>query len=347
MSAGVGYRAVALAAALVLVALLVSQLITLLLALVLTVIVSIPLAAAADLAQRHGVPRAVGALLGLLTAASLIGGLVYLTVPSFVSQTKQFANKLPSTITSAERYIHDLTGARTKTLSADLTQFVQSYTHHPQRLIAPLESVGLSAVGILAGLIVMLITALYIAIKPQPLLATSIRLLPINRRGVARRIMARVRVAWLGWLQAIAIDMVVLGGLLYLGMRLVGLSFALGFAVFSALLTVIPNYGSIISAVPPVLFGLAQSPGKALLVLGVYVIVNQIEGNLILPLVMARTVDLHPALVAIGVLFMAQLFGLFGIILAIPLMSLGLILVQELWINPQEQTALPLVEQKP
>jgi predicted PurR-regulated permease PerM len=133
----------------------------------------------------------------------------------------------------------------------------------------------------------------------------------------------------------------VLGGLLYLGMRIVGLGFALGFAVFSALLTVIPNYGSIISAVPPVLFALAQSPGKAALVLLVYVIVNQIEGNLILPLVMARTVDLHPAVVAIGVLVMAQLFGLIGVVIAIPLLSLAIILVEELWITPQEQAALP------
>jgi predicted PurR-regulated permease PerM len=343
MNAAVGYRAVALAAALVLIALIVQQLISLLLAFALTVIISLPLAAAADIAQRRGVPRVFGALGGLLVAFGVIGGLGYAIVPSFVDQAKQFANNLPGTIASAERSVHGLTGAKASTLSADLTGFVQSYTHHPQRLIAPLESVGLSAVGVLAGLIVVLITALYIAIDPAPLLGATLRLLPADRRVLAKRIMARIRVSWLGWLRAMAIDMLVLGGLLYLGMRIVGLGFALGFAVFSALLTVIPNYGSIISAVPPVLFGLAESPGKALLVLGVYVLVNQIEGNLILPLVMARTVDLHPALVAIGVLVMAQLFGLIGVILAIPLLSLAIILVQELWINPQEEAALPVV----
>jgi predicted PurR-regulated permease PerM len=105
--------------------------------------------------------------------------------------------------------------------------------------------------------------------------------------------------------------------------------------------TVIPNYGSIISAVPPILVGLASSPGKALLVLAVYVIVNQIEGNLILPVVMARSVDIHPAIVAIGVLVMAQLFGLIGVIIAIPLISLFMTLVEELWIRPQEEAAGP------
>jgi predicted PurR-regulated permease PerM len=339
MSATVGYRAIALAAALVLTALLVQQLITLLLALVLTVIISLPLAAAADMAQRHGVPRVVGALAGLLSVLGVIAALGYFIVPSFVSQARQFANTLPNTIAGAEHYLHGLTGVTKQTLSKDLTHFVQGYTQHPQRFIAPLESVGLSLVGLLAGLVVVLIAALYIAIDPDPLIGGALRLLPPGRRELARQVMARVRTAWLGWLQAMAVDMLVLGGLLYTGMRIVGLGFAVGFAVFSALLTVIPNYGSIISAVPPVLFGLAQSPGKALSVLAVYVIVNQIEGNLILPLVMARTVDLHPALVAIGVLVMAQLFGLIGVIIAIPLLSLTIILVQTLWIEPHEAAA--------
>ena len=68
----------------------------------------------------------------------------------------------------------------------------------------------------------------------------------------------------------------------------------------------------------------------------VYVIINQIEGNLILPLIMARTVDMHPAVVTIGLLVMGALFGLIGVLIAIPLLSLAIILVEALWIEPQE-----------
>jgi predicted PurR-regulated permease PerM len=340
LTAKVGYRAVALAATLILTGLLVQQLITLLLAVVLTIIISLPLSSTADIAQRHGIPRLFGALAGLLSVVGVIAALAYFIVPAFLSQVRQFANSLPRTIAGAEHYVHGVTGVTKRTLSADLTHFVQGYTHHPQRLVAPLESVGVSVLGLLAGLLVVVITALYIAINPEPLANAAVRLLPPEHRDLARQVMTRIRIAWLGWLRAMAVDMLVLGGLLYIGLSLVGLGFAIGFAVFSALLTVIPNYGSIISAVPPVLFGLAQSPGKALAVLAVYVIVNQIEGNLILPLVMARTVDLHPALVAIGVLVMAQLFGLLGVIIAIPLLSLAIILIEELWINPQEKASL-------
>lgn len=343
MSAKVLYRAVALAAALTVLALVVQQLITLLLALALTVIISLPLSRAADFAQRHHVPRPFGALAGLLLVVGVIGLLGYFIVPAFVTQVRDFANTLPHTIDRTERYIHGVTGVKKQTLVNEVTNFVQGYTHNPQKLIAPLESVGLSVVGIVAGLVVVIITSLYIAISPRPLTNGLLSLLPAERRETARHVMSRVGTSWLGWLEAIAIDMLVLGGLLYLGMRAVGLPFALGFAVFSALLTVIPNYGSIISAIPPVLLGLSISPGKAVLVLVVYVIVNQIEGNLILPLVMARTVNLHPAVVAIGVLVMAQLFGLIGVIISIPLISLAVILVEELWIAPQEAAYLPTI----
>jgi predicted PurR-regulated permease PerM len=187
--------------------------------------------------------------------------------------------------------------------------------------------------------VLVVLGAFLIAINPEPLVTTALALVPAQRRGQALDVFERVRRAWLGWMTAVGLDMVLLGGLLFIGMTLVDLPFALGFAVLSALLTVIPNYGSVISAFPPIIAALSISPGRAVLVLIVYLIVNQIEGNLILPLIMARTVDMHPAVVSIGLLVMAALFGLIGVLIAIPLLSLVMILVQTLWIEPQEAAA--------
>lgn len=347
MNAKVAYRAIGLAAALVVVALLVQQLITLLLALVLTVIISLPLSAAADLAQRARAPRALGATAGLLAVFGLIALLGYFIIPSFITEAKDFADTLPRTISSAERYLHGVTGVTKQQLSKDVTSFVQKYTNDPKTLVAPLESVGLSVAGIAGGFVVVLITAMYIAINPGPLTDALLSLLPYDRRVYGEQIMSRTRVAWLRWLQATGIDMLVLGALLYAGMRIVGLQFAIGFAVFSAVMSVIPNYGSIISAVPPVLVGLAHSPGKAILVLVVYVVAHRLESRLIGPVVMVRRVNMHPALVAIGVVVMAELFGLIGVVIAIPLLSLSLILVEELWISPKERASLPTLARAP
>jgi predicted PurR-regulated permease PerM len=332
----VAFRAVWLGAALVVGALLVRQLLSLILAVILTVILSLPLSAAASRAQRRGLPRSLGALAALTVGLGGIAALGFLVLPQFVTQAKQFAAQAPAILTAAERYVHGLTGVATRNLDRDVSHFLQGYTQHPLRLIGPLAQVGLTAVAAIVVLVVVIVAAFLIATNPDALLRGFLRLFPIHRRDQVVDVLARIKVSWLGWLAAVGLDMLVLGGLLFLGMVVVGLPFALGFAVFSAFMTVIPNYGSVISAVPPVLVGLSYSPGKGLLVLAVYVIVNQFEGNVLLPLMMARTVDLHPAVVAIGVLVMATLFGLIGVVIAIPLLSSTIILVQALWIEPQE-----------
>jgi predicted PurR-regulated permease PerM len=339
MRSAVVYRTVGLAAALVVAALVVQQLLSLLLVVVVVIIVSLPLSAAASFAERRGLPRTVGASAALIAAFVVLLGLGFAVLPEFVSQLRQFAQRLPAILAGADRYIHGLAGKTTRSLSSQLSGFIQGYLHHPAQLVGPLEHVGLTLLGIVFLLVLIIVAAFLIAINPTMLVEGLLRLLPAAQRPHAEVVMSRVRVAWLGWMTAVGLDMLVLGGLLFLGLDLVGLNFAIGFAVFSAFMTVIPNYGSVISAIPPILDALAQSPTKALLVLAVYLIVNQIEGNLILPLIMARTVDMHPSLVSLGLLVMAALFGVIGVLIAIPLLSLVVVLVQTLWIEPQEARA--------
>jgi predicted PurR-regulated permease PerM len=125
--------------------------------------------------------------------------------------------------------------------------------------------------------------------------------------------------------------------LLYVGLRLVGLNFAVFFAVLTALLTLVPYFGAIAGGLPPVLFALTDSPGKALLVLAVYVVVQQVESNFTLPLVTSQTVRLHPAVIAVGVLVVGRLFGVVGLLVAVPILLLVTVSVEELWIKPLEQ----------
>ena len=110
----------------------------------------------------------------------------------------------------------------------------------------------------------------------------------------------------------------VTGLLVFIALSLIGLEFAIFFAILSALLVVVPYFGAIAGAVPPILLGLTHSPGTALVVLVAYVLVQQIESNVIVPLVMSQTVRLHPAVIAIGVVLVAQLFGFVGLFVAVP-----------------------------
>jgi predicted PurR-regulated permease PerM len=334
-------RAVVLAAILVVAGLLFPLLASLAVAMLITVILALPLTAWTDRLQRLGVPRPIGAISGLLLALASLAGIVMLLAPSFSHELNELIDTLPRTVDDLKRALSQATGSRPDEVTQRLQDLLRGYADHPLRLLGPAASVGLGVLAVVGGLLVMLLTALFIAINPQPLVTGLLRLLPPAQRPHGARVLARLRAAWLGWLRGLAIAMVLIGLLVYAGLRIVGLRYAVAFAVLSALLEVVPYFGALVSGAPAVLFALTISPGKALAVLAVYVIAHQVDGNVVSPLVMARAARLHPAVVAIGVIVVERVFGFLGLIVAVPIISAFLIVVEELWVRPNEERADP------
>jgi predicted PurR-regulated permease PerM len=331
------YKAVLLAAFLVILGLLFRQLVTLMVAVLITVIVGVALSSWTDRLERQGIPRAVGALLGILVALGTLAGILALVIPPFVHDMNKFVDQVPGIVNDLRDKLHNITGASSSQIGDRVQKFVQRYTDHPEKLIGPITSIGLSVAGVLAALVLMLITAFYIAVRPQPLIDGALRLFPPAERGRVLYVMGRLRGAWMGWLQGVGIHMLISGVFIYVGLSILGIEFAIVFAVFTALLVLIPYFGAIISAIPPALFALTYSPGKSLLVVLVYIGVHQLEGNVIIPLVYARTVKLHPAVIAVGVVIIGELLGIVGLLVAVPILSLLVILVEEVWVKPMEE----------
>ena len=330
------YRAVLLAFGLAVMGLIFRQITTLILAMLIVVIIALPLSALASLLQRIGIPRGIGAALGLLLGLAALGGLIALIVPIFNHEINQFTTALPKIVDALRHRLGRLLGTSPTRTGQQIQHFVNTYTQHPTKLLGPLASVGASVVAGLATLIVVLLTALYTAIQPEPLARGLVSLAPPAKRPQATHILSRLRVAYLGWLRGLFIGMVVLGGVTYLGLRIVGLDFAAFFAVFTAVAMIIPYFGALLSSIPPIVYALTVSPGKALIVAIIYLVAHQLESNVIQPLVVARTVELHPAVVAVGVVAVDRLFGFAGLIIAVPILATMRILVDELWIKPVE-----------
>lgn len=334
-------RAVVVAAVLVVGGLLFPALASLAVALLITVIIALPLTVWTDRLERLGVPRPLGAIAGMLLALGFVAGIVVVLAPAFSREINEFVDAIPGTIGDLQRGLRDATGAQPGELSARLQELLRGYADHPLRLIGPAASVGLGVLTVIGGLVVMLLTALYIAINPQPLVDGLLRLLRPAQRRRGARVLARLRTAYLGWLRGLAVAMALIGVLVYAGLRLVGLRYAVAFAVISALFEVVPYFGALASGVPAVLYALTISPGTALAVAAVFVLAHQVDGNIISPLVMARAVRLHPAIVAVGVIVVERIFGVLGLIVAVPIISTVLIAVEEIWVLPNEEHPTP------
>jgi predicted PurR-regulated permease PerM len=334
---GVVYKAVLLAFGLVIAAMIFQALASLVLGVLIVVIIATPLSAFTDFLQRRHVPRGLGAVLGLLLGLLAVGGLIALIVPVFTSEVNHFAAALPSIGDSLSRRLGRLTGSSPGHITNQVQHFVTTYTHDPSKLLGPVASFGASVAAAVAAIIVVLLTALYTAIHPEPLVNGVVRLFPIPRRPQVSHILGRLRTAYIAWLRGLFVGMIVLGTLTYIGLQLVGLPFAAFFAVFTAIAIIVPYFGALASSIPPIAYALTVSTKEAVLVAIIYVVAHQVESNVIQPLVVARTVKLHPAVVAIGVVAVDQLFGFIGLLIAVPLIATVSILIDELWVRPLER----------
>jgi predicted PurR-regulated permease PerM len=333
-------RAVLLAAALVAGWMLFRELASLFVLVVITIVLALPLEAAATALERRRVPRFAGALLALVTIVAVVGGVLYLAIPPFVSELQRFADQLPGLVDQLRERLGASSSTEPGATGRSLQRSVQDVLDEPQGLLGPIAQIGLGVAGALGAIVLVLVGAFYMAINPRPLVDGTLRLFPPDRREWVQEAMTDIRRQWIGWQYGVLVDMLVTAVLLYIGLTLIGLDYALVFSILSALCVVVPYFGSVAGGLPPVLFALAErSVTTALITLGVYLLVQQVEGNIIIPMVMARAVSLHPAVVLVGVVLVGNLFGFVGLIVAVPIISAAIILVRELWIRRLEGDA--------
>ena len=329
------YKAVLLAAGLLVLGLLFRELVTLLVGVLVTILFAIPVAALADRLERHRVPRPIGAFLAIAAILGVLAGAIALILPTFTEQMDEFIDAVPEIVDDLERELADVTGAEPAEVGKEIQSHLEDITDDPSQLVGPIAAIGLGIAGFLAASIIGVITAYYIAVRPQPLIDGALSLFPPARREWALQVADRIRDSWIGWMKGAVIDMVANGVMIWAGLSLIGLDFAVVFGVLAGLLTIVPYFGPVAASIPALLYALADSPEKALLVLIVFVVVQQIEGNLMIPLVMAQTVRLHPAVIAIGIVVIGQLLGFAGLFVAIPILTLIVVLVDEIWVKPQ------------
>ncbi len=120
------------------------------------------------------------------------------------------------------------------------------------------------------------------------------------------------------WLWGELFLMLVIGVFTYIGLRLLGVKYALSLAVLAGLLEVVPNVGPVLSLIPAFLISLSTSYLQAVSVAALYFVIQQLENTLIVPLVMKKAVGINPIVTLIGLVIGGRLGGILGIVLSIP-----------------------------
>ena len=308
-------------------------------------LVAISLSDGALLLEKLGIPHKWGVTITLLSAVLLFMGVGLVLSSPFYQALKTFLDSLPRNEQDALPFFKDLLEAplsQTPLLSTDFFStmgqwFAENAAMFDFNLPALFPPVGTLVWQLLGALV-----HLYGPARDRGLhrddasLAAqnlSLRLLSKDNRARALKIINDLYEGLHAWPIATLLSMVAVGIMTSTAYWLLGLPSALLLGVVAGLLEVIPYFGAVIAAIPAVIVAISISPTHVFLTLIVIIVVQTINRNIIIPAVMSKVVDVHPAVVAISVIPIYWIFGIFGIFLVVPICIVGKVLVRNLWIE--------------
>ena len=193
----------------------------------------------------------------------------------------------------------------------------------------------------LADALLIIVGGIFIAASPRFYRVGAVKLVPEHRRHLIWTALEDSGKALQLWLKAQLLTMLLVGIVTGLGLWLIGIPSWLALALLAALLEFVPYVGPVLAAIPAVLIAAAIDPQLALWTVGVYLVVQQIEGNLLQPLLQQWAVDLPGAVLLFSLLACGTLFGALGVIFAAPLTVVIYVLVKRLYVREALETATP------
>lgn len=278
-----------------------------------------------DFLEKKRVPRVLGTLLIYLVILFILVGIIIPMVPVFSQEIKFLTEKMPVYLSDFSKYL----GGSDEGWSGILRKILTDWSSQVN-----ITSYGVfSVLGTFFGWVFIIGTlfllAFYLTVQKEILKQTAKTLVPEKYQENLIRLVDIAQRDIGAWARGLLILGLVVGLMDYIGLSILGVNFALVLAFLAGIFEAVPWLGPWLAGIPAVLIALTQSPVKALMVIILYFVVQQIENNLIVPYVMKRTVGLNPLLVIIVLLIGAKLAGPVGIILAVPVVTILIIFVRE------------------
>jgi predicted PurR-regulated permease PerM len=155
------------------------------------------------------------------------------------------------------------------------------------------------------------------------------RFVPLRWRPVSNDLISKADRAVGGYLRGQLLITTLLGIMIWIGLSLIGIPLATAISFLAAIFNLVPYLGPIVGTIPAVLLGFTVGPWAALLAVVVFVVANQLEGNVLSPLILSRSVDLHPVTVLLAIMAGLGLLGLLGALLAVPTVAMVKVVLED------------------
>ena len=288
--------------------------------------------------QKHHVPRLASVILLMLTLVAVTGTIILFAIPPLARQSQELVQSAPKVWQGIRTRIESLTQNYPAVREA-----LPRSDEIAGRVGAAAGTLGnillRSTIGLVGGLVSAVFAVLlliFVLANPRPLVAAYLALAPDRYREQAYRTLARLMRQMIAWARGVAINGVITGLSVGTLLWLVGVQPALMFGVFAFFGEFLPNIGAFLVSIPILLVALSLGATKFWLALGVIMLVYQIELNLLVPGVLGKEMRLHPVNILFFTLATGTMFGLLGVVLAVPAAALFQIAIDEFYLRPRK-----------
>ncbi|AOY82787.1 AI-2E family transporter [Moorena producens JHB] len=287
--------------------------------------------------RRVGIKRLFAVLLSILLMVALTVGFYWLIVPPFADQVLELTDQVPRGIEKLGQWLEVLSARLPPDLitfpELQIDQLIQQLQPLLNQLLGGGFSIAFNSLAVVAQVLLVLVLTIMLLADPKAYRQSFIRLFPSFYRRRVDEILTLCDHSLRGWLVGILVNIAAISGLSFVGLVILQVKLALAQAALAGILTFIPNIGPGLSVVPPIAIALLDAPWKAIAVLILYIIIQQVESNLLTPLVMKQQVSLLPAVTLLAQVFFATFFGFLGLLLALPLTVVGQVWLKEVLIK--------------
>ena len=281
---------------------------------------------AEPLTRFTSLPSRFAIVVVIVVLASVLVIALWLTGQPMLGQLQELRNTVPRAWATALHWLQAQPfGPQLMSWTSDAADLKV-----PWARVAGAASAATTAVA--DGFLVLLL-GLYLAFDPTVYRDGFLRLVPPERRADIGAALAASGDALQRWMLGQGLTMLIVGATVGIGLALIGMPLAAAMGFISGLLEFVPFFGAIASALLGTLLAFAQGPEQAFHVAIFFLVIQQLEGNLVIPMVQRWAVQLPPVLSLLAVVVFGTLFGVEGIVLGTPLMVVAIVLVRKLYVD--------------
>ncbi|HET6537108.1 MAG TPA: AI-2E family transporter [Sphingopyxis sp.] len=279
------------------------------------------------LCRKIHMPRPLALLVSVLGLIAIIAGVFMMFGTQLAAQMDTIEQTIPAAVQNIETYLDNLGwGDRVREITAVSSDDISA-------ILSQAGGYVLAAGSSIADLVLILVGAIFLASDPATYRRGLLLLVPKRAEKTVEATLDDASHGLRGWMLGQSVSSLVIVILTWAGLSMLGVPASGGLGLIAGLLDVIPMIGPVIAGIPAVLLAFTVSPMTALWTILVFLLIQQLQGNFLQPMIQKQAVNVPPAVLLFAVIAAGLLFGFMGVLLASPLTVVSFVIVQRIYVK--------------